>query len=59
MNSFLRTWRYMSRKEKDELADRVGVQKVYLTQIAGGHAKPSPELKEKLVDAGLDREMFA
>jgi len=58
VNSFIRTWRYMSRKEKAELAEKVGVSKTHLAQIAGGHSNASKALIERLVEAGMDERMF-
>ena len=36
------------RKRVRDLAELVGVQRIYLTQIAGGHSRPSAVLARKL-----------
>jgi len=47
-------WFYLSRDEKNALAEKVGVGRVHLSKIAGGHSTPSDELVKRLCDADKD-----
>jgi len=49
--NFMYFWRRLNCAEKQQLADDVGVLKVYLSQIAGGHRKPSDALVKRLLEA--------
>jgi hypothetical protein len=53
-HNFIGYWSHLSRQAKHDLAETVGVSRVTLTKVAGGHSPPSDALVKRLVEADPD-----